>query len=212
MHYIQTYILDQLIHFAERRNRDLRPPNVESNLFQYHLKQLVKEGLVSKINGKYRLGTAGLVWADQFSQSLKGTRPQPKVITTIALTNNHGAYILLPKPRQPFIGKLFIHAGKVHRGEEIIASAKREVREKLHVEASDIQPKGIVHLRIYNENILISDVISFMFTGTVSAGYPSEAVCIDTPDPGELSLMQGTYEMLQHIEKGAEISEINISC
>ena len=60
MHYIQTHILDQLIHTQVLRNRDMRPANIESNLYQYHLLQLQKLGFVEKIENGYTLTGPGL--------------------------------------------------------------------------------------------------------------------------------------------------------
>jgi hypothetical protein len=48
MHRLQQHILSQLIHYPERRYADLKPDEVEGNLFMYHLRQLMAAGWVIK--------------------------------------------------------------------------------------------------------------------------------------------------------------------
>ena len=47
-HHIQLHILSMLIHQEFARFRDMRPKNVDTNLYSYHLKLLIKQGLVAK--------------------------------------------------------------------------------------------------------------------------------------------------------------------
>lgn len=63
MHYIKQYILDKLVFAEYLRNRDMRPPGVESNLYQYHLKELLKDGYIKKLETGYTLSKKGLQYA-----------------------------------------------------------------------------------------------------------------------------------------------------
>ncbi|MCU0667616.1 MAG: hypothetical protein MUF85_03295 [Patescibacteria group bacterium] len=52
LHHIQKHILKELSFKEWARFRDLKPPRVDSNLYNYHLKLLIKNGLVEKDNDK----------------------------------------------------------------------------------------------------------------------------------------------------------------
>jgi hypothetical protein len=171
MHYIQTHILDQLIHTQVLRNRDMRPANIESNLYQYHLLQLQKLGFVEKIENGYTLTGPGLAYADRHSSSLKKTRLQPKLITTIFLTNKSGEILLVPKKRQPFMGMMNLPSGKIHLNETVEEAAKREIHEKVspNLKAINLEHVGTAHMTIKQSNFIISDYISLLLHVSVSS-------------------------------------------
>ena len=50
-HHIQRRILSVLCYRKMARFRDLRPPRVDTNLFSYHLKVLIRHQLVQKVPG-----------------------------------------------------------------------------------------------------------------------------------------------------------------
>ena len=56
-HHIQKYIIGVLIHQKYARFRDLKPPRVDSNLYSYHLKKLLKQKIIQKIANPYTLYT-----------------------------------------------------------------------------------------------------------------------------------------------------------
>ena len=64
-HHIQKHILSVLMHTKFARFRDMRPPKVDTNLYSYHLKLLIKSGFVQKqmpdtLDKKNRLHRSGL--------------------------------------------------------------------------------------------------------------------------------------------------------
>ncbi len=171
MHWIQTYILEQLLYERFRRHRDLRPPRVESNLFQYHLLQLQKMRYVIKCDSGYTLGSKGLEWADKYSGDLKSVRSQSKIVTMTAVINEHSEILLMKRARQPFLGTYQLPAGKLHRGETLEAAAVREVWEKAQLRTSNVEEKGWVHIVVYDAEYLVSDYLAFVYYTKAPKGY-----------------------------------------
>ena len=56
---VKQEILTRLLRSPGLRYRDAMPENVESDLFTYHLKHLIKQGLVEKNGDRYYLTTEG---------------------------------------------------------------------------------------------------------------------------------------------------------
>ncbi|MCA9309246.1 NUDIX hydrolase [Candidatus Saccharibacteria bacterium] len=168
MHYIQKYILDKLIYAKELRNRDMRPPHTESNLYQYHLKRLVDSGYVEHDESGYTLSGKGLQYADKHSSDLKEQRPQPKLVTILRLENEKGEILLVPRKKQPFIGMYNLPSGKIHEGETLLSAGQRELREKVGAkEHIELTPAGAVHLTITDGETIVSESYGFILRGSL---------------------------------------------
>jgi len=166
MHYIQRHIINQLILHQKRRFSELRHPRVESNLFQYHLKQTIKQGYVRKLEeGGYTLSSTGLFYADRYSSFLKTERLQSKVITVIVVRNCRGEVLLKKRSRQPWVGSYHLPAGKVHLGETTDEAVIREIGEKLDskVIVEELRLKNVAHVIIRQDGQLVSDYVGFIY-------------------------------------------------
>src|ERR1700712_4828652 len=111
-HHIQRSILDVLMFHEIARFRDLRPPKVDTNLFSYHLKIMIKNKIVEKVTDGYTLSTAGLAYVDRVSSLSKAVRVQPKIITMFVVQNSDGDILLWKRKRQPFINAWTLPYGK----------------------------------------------------------------------------------------------------
>ena len=89
-HHIQKHILGVLLRQRTARFRDMRAPRTDTNLYSYHLTQLLKQGMVKKIEGGYTLGTKGLVYVDRLNAEKAFKREQPKIITQLVVQNSNG--------------------------------------------------------------------------------------------------------------------------
>jgi len=215
MHYIQAHILDKLIHAQSLRNRDMRPPNVESNLYQYHLLQLCRLGYVKKSDLGYSLTGQGLAYADRHSTSLKKTRPQPKLITTLFLTNSKGQILLIPRSRQPFMGMYNLPSGKIHLDESVNTSIAREVEEKITsgMSIKSTQHIGISHMTIKQSDYVISDYFALLIS--VNLGHfdaPTGAIYVDPKGSKSIiQLMPSVAELLTAFTAKQSFSEKTIN-
>ena len=86
-HHIQKHIIGVLYRQKYARFRDLRPPKVDTNLYSYHLKKLISQGIVRKIVQGYTLDKKGLLYSDRVSQENMTVRTQPKIVTMLVVQN-----------------------------------------------------------------------------------------------------------------------------
>lgn len=173
MHHIQNSILTDLMTHKTRRFSELRPERVDSNLFQYHLQKLIRDGYVAKLERGYTLSGKGLYYADRFSGVLKGERPQPKIIVVNVVHNPAGKVLLGRKPRQPFFGQYHLPAGKIHEDEELAYAARRELFEKTGIEALPLRFVTLAHVTIRQADVIVSEYYASVMRGSYD-GRPCE--------------------------------------
>lgn len=213
MHYIQRHILDKLVYDAVLRNRDMRPPNVESNVYQYHLLQLQYDGYVKKVDNGYTLTGRGLAYADRHSTALKKTRTQPKLITVLFVTNAANEVLLVPKKRQPFMNTMNLPSGKIHLEESIDAAAQRELQEKIGsgVQVRSLEHFGVAHIAIRKDNFVISDYVALLLHAKVgSSPLPEGAQFVALHTMSSLILMPSVPELLEAYVNRRQFSEASI--
>lgn len=165
-HYIQKYILAVLMHNKYARFRDMRPPKVDTNLYAYHLKLLVKNGFIEKSDRGYSLGLAGLLYVDRVSADSLNVRTQPKIITMIVLQNSDGDILLQKRTKQPYIDAWTLPYGKLHIDDSsVLNAAHREALEKLQLKYIDLIHIGDCYIRVYQERIVLSATLVHIFYG-----------------------------------------------
>ncbi len=210
MHYIQKYILDKLITSEFLRNRDMRPPHTESNLYQYHLKRLIDSGYIQKQGSEYTLSTKGLQYADRHSSELKDERPQPKLVTILLLENEAGEVLLIPRKKQPFIGMYNLPSGKIHEGESLLQAGKRELAEKVGItNGVELKSSGTVHLIITDDTETVSESYGFLLRAKV----PTLTKFVSITTPG-ITVMPGVNEICHHQNNFTEliVDQNTITC
>ncbi|MEO6761215.1 MAG: NUDIX hydrolase [Candidatus Saccharimonadales bacterium] len=166
MHHIQYSILESLINHKTQRFSEMRPPRVDSNLFQYHLGKLIKDGYVTKAPEGYSLSGEGLYYADRQSSLLKAERIQAKIVTLLIIRNKNGEILLRQKLRQPFLGSYLLPAGKIHAGEQVTEAAHREMAEKTGLAGIDLGMSGTVHNTIMSGDVIVSEYYGYLFRGS----------------------------------------------
>lgn len=171
MHFVRKHILRILTQSKWCRFRDMRPDRVDSNLYNYHLKQLIKEGYVEHVNDKgYRLSPLGLRYCDHVSLDNFEPRWQPKVLTKVLVQNKQGRVLMWPKYKQPFIGSWSLPSGKMHYEDRTVELAMR--REITYFTASttyDLTPRGVIEVSTYIHDALVTHVIEHVFSMMIDA-------------------------------------------
>lgn len=163
MHPVRKQILYQLITNPFLPFSKLKPKEIESNLFIYHLKQLISEGLVTKRpDGKYELTIEGINLADRLSLGNFRVRIQPKIITLIVCQNNKGEFLLYKRKKQPLLGFIGFPYGKIHLGENITQAAERELEEKTGL-TGKLKHRGDVYLTTYKDIDVLAQVFCHVF-------------------------------------------------
>lgn len=213
MHYIQLHILDKLVKSRFLKNKDMRPNHVESNLYQYHLARLIKQGFLKKTEQGYTLRSKGLNYAARHSIHLKKKRVQPVILTLLFITDNKGRLVLRQKQRQPFIGQYSLIMGKLHTNETLADSASREFFEKIsEKECPKFEYLGTAHLNISQEGCNITESIILMMSGQFSADtdLKDEAMPLNLNEINNWDLSPGTKELIEAYLNKQKFVEINI--
>lgn len=165
MHPLRKQILHQLIINPYLPYSKLKPKEIEGNLFMYHLKQLISEGLVEKrLDGKYELTSEGKVFVDKLSLETFKVRIQPKIVTLTICQNKKREYLLYKRKRQPFLNLIGFPYGKIHLGEKVAQAASREFKEKTGLSASLVH-RGEVYLTTFQDSEVVSQMFCHVFEG-----------------------------------------------
>lgn len=145
-HHIQRHIMHVLGQNEWVRYSDMRPEGVESSLYSYHLRELMKTGLIEKVAGKgYRLSPKGMRYSDKVSLATMRPSVQPKIILKLVLDDGKGNVLVYRKMLQPFVGKWNLPGGKLHYDRlSAEQAAMREVLFVLKTAPAKIEHLGVV--------------------------------------------------------------------
>jgi ADP-ribose pyrophosphatase YjhB (NUDIX family) len=170
MHQLQQHILKKLILNPELRYADIKPREVEGNLFMYHLKQLLGDGLVSKNDsGRYELASKGKLYADRLSLQSLTPRSQPRIVTLMAVEDGQGRWLFYRRKRQPLFNMIGFPYGKIHLGETVREAAERELLEKTGLTA-ELEHRGDGYATTYENGEPISEILFHLFYGRQPRG------------------------------------------
>lgn len=170
MHRLRQHILHQLVRYPNRRYAEIKPVEVEGNLFMYHLNGLLKESWVAKRgDGAYELTSEGLAVAEHLSLETFKPRQQATIVTLIACRNAKGEWLFYQRHRQPLIDMVGFPYGKVHQGESVAEAAGRELLEKTGIRAK-LQHRGDGYITIYQGSDVVSQVLFHFFYGRAPEG------------------------------------------
>lgn len=152
------------MHTKYARFRDMRPPKVDTNLYSYHLKLLMKAGFIKKTDDGYTLDKKGIVYVDRVSTSTLNLRSQPKIVTMLVIQNSNGDILLFKRKRQPYTDLWTLPYGKVHIDDiSIEAAAKREAAEKLGLQNQTVERAGDCYIRIMDTAEVIMSTLVHVF-------------------------------------------------
>ncbi len=200
MHFVRKHILRTLSLTKWARFSDMRPKNVDSNLYNYHLKELVKEGYIERNETKgYRLSPYGLRFVNQISMEVFEPRWQPKIMTVLVCTK--GTQVLLWKKfKQPYIDTWTLPGGKMHYDDASVQDAAiRDIRMYSSRVPDDLKHVGLFGYRVFIKDELTSYSFEHVFTGTLD----SEDFIIDRPiwvDSVQVTNLQVSPGVLDIIE------------
>lgn len=201
-HHIQKDIISRLSQARELRFSELKPENLESNAFMYHLKQLISSGYVEKVDGGYTLSPAGLTYVDGLSLKNSQPRKQAKILSVIILKNSKGEYILARRKYQPFIGTLLFPGGKQHYGESPEDHVVRELDEQFSLKGKPVR-RGLVDQRTFSKGTLITHVLTHVYEMPYDGPAPAESpkfVYEWSSVEGVAQLYPGTYELFRALK------------
>lgn len=203
MHYVRKHILKTLSLSKWARFRDMRPRNVDSNLYNYHLKELLKEGYIERNETKgYRLSPYGLRFVNQISMEIFEPRWQPKIVTVLVCRKDNKV-LLWKKHKQPYIHTWTWPGGKMHYDDESVrGAAERDILFYSARVPEDLEQVGIFGYRSFIDAQLIDYSFVHVFTGTLE----TEDFILERPqwvERSELAVVQtgpGVREILKLVD------------
>lgn len=205
-HHIQKEILDRLSQASELRFSELKPKELESNAFLYHVNLLIKQEYIEKSDTKYRLSPKGLTYVDGLSLKNSNPRKQPKILCVLVLRNKNGDYLLARRKYQPFIGTLLFPGGKQHYGESPEAHVSRELKEQFGLAGEPVR-RGVVDQRTYLTGRLITHVLALVYCLDFDGSAPADTKkfhyqWVNLKDATEL--YPGTVELYQQLQQHSD--------
>ncbi len=134
LHPIQMYILARLIKDIKAKFGDLRPSDVSTDHFTYHLKKLQELGLVAvDSKGNYFLTPEGKRFAMDIDLTLKQKVEYSKRSVILRVIRENGGkyeYLFYRRLKQPYYGFVGFPAGKILSKESPVEAAIRELKEE----------------------------------------------------------------------------------
>lgn len=206
IHEFQISILRELLFKPQARFRDLNTLEVTNDHFTFHLKQLVKEGLVVKVNGGYSLTSKGKEFANRMdTEALKLERQAKLAVALHAVRKKKGVteYLVHKRLKEPFYGWYGSHSGKIRWGENPLECAKREFLEETGL-TGKFSLKGIVHYHhFHKDGQLLEDKYFWVYRTDDPTGVLKEKV----PEGENLWMREEDYRKLKNVF--ADFDEVN---
>ena len=173
LHEIQAGILVHLLMHPLARFSELNTGKIPSDQFNFHLKKLVDEGLITKEKGRYKLTPSGKEFANRFDTDIKQIERQAKVsVLVCCIKKRKGTlkYLIQKRLKQPYFGYHGFFGGKIRWGETVSETASRELKEETGLRGI-IKLAGVKHKMDYSEDDeLLEDKFFFIFTVTGLSG------------------------------------------
>lgn len=209
MHALQQHILREVTLEGPRRFADIKPESVDGNQFVYHLRALMRAGLLAKSRERYILTPEGKRYVERVSLEGFKERIQPKIVTLAAITNTHGEYLLYRRRRVPMRHLVGFPYGKIHMGERLQGAAERELQEKTGFSAA-LRLRGHVYLTVHDEEELVTQMLAHVFSGRNPEGELREEFPAGSSfwrrieDVPSRELMPGVRQILRLLESGKQ--------
>ena len=111
-HHIQKAIISKLMRSERLRFSELQPEGVENKLFDYHLKAVLRSGLVVKQDEGYALSAEGRrLWRRMSESDDWFANLAHSVLFLVIRRQADGAWLLLKRSAHPLLGKVgFLHS------------------------------------------------------------------------------------------------------
>jgi ADP-ribose pyrophosphatase YjhB (NUDIX family) len=162
IHTIQQSIMVLLINQKEIRFKDLRPKNIDTNIFSYHLKVLISKDLIIKSNSSYSLSQLGLKY---ISDLTKYEFLQPAIIISFVIQNSDGDVLLIRRQAQPYIDCWTLPYGYIDAHETTMrGSANRIISELFSYSDQTLRHSGDAYVRVTGtDDQLITSTFTHVF-------------------------------------------------
>lgn len=154
-HQAQVAILRHLLFSTEASFADiLKTTDMTSDHFNFHIKKLLEEGYVEKLEKGYKLSRKGKEYANRMDTDENEIEKQPKISIAITLERKgekgEREFLFQQRKKHPYYDFWGRVGGKIRWGETIIEAANRELMEETGLEA-DFEYKLLYHKRDFDK-------------------------------------------------------------
>lgn len=212
-HHIQVEIINKLSRTKSLRFSELKPREMDSNIFMYHLKQLMCSGYVEQQSDKsYLLTSKGLTYVDGLTLTNNKPRKQPKLVSIIAIQNSLGEWLLAKRKLQPYFSELILPSGKQHFGESADEQAKRELKEQCKFDIT-LTRRGLCEVRVSKGSVLLTHIVAHVYYGSHDGAAPGDGQKFSyewTKVTDNSGLVAGTYEICQQLNQSKEFFYLSL--
>lgn len=178
---IQMEVLTKLLFSKKARFKELNTQGLATDTFSYHIRELTKNGLITKDKNYYKLTNLGKTTASKIDTDTKQFEKQPKVsVIVIPVKKDRGVtkYLVHQRRKHPYFGYWGFISGKVRWGETIAESSTRELKEETGL-VGKIKFEYEIHEMVYDKKT--GEMLEDKFFQIVSAKKISGTL-VDTKD------------------------------
>lgn len=157
---IQEHILSQLVQQENIRFKDLQPPKTTSNVFSYHLKQLLANKWIVKTEEGYSLGPKGLAYAERHDDEQSPIRMQPSIAIALVVQDAEGRVLIQKRGTQPYINAWQLPSTRASVADTSITEAGKWAAKKiLHYAPETLKHAGDCYVRIHSGKLALSSTL-----------------------------------------------------
>ncbi|HEV7951946.1 MAG TPA: NUDIX domain-containing protein [Candidatus Saccharimonadales bacterium] len=175
-HPAQVAILRHLLFKPQSGFAELqRSTSLTSDHFNFHVKKLIEEEYVGKIDKHYKLTVKGKEYANRMDTDENEIEKQPKVSIAITLERKNWQgereFLFQQRKKNPYYDFWGRVGGKMRWGETVIEAANRELKEETGLEAK-FEYKLLYHKRDFDKQSgeLLEDKIFLCVHATEFSG------------------------------------------
>jgi ADP-ribose pyrophosphatase YjhB (NUDIX family) len=170
---VQGLIMRQLFTRSALRFSEINTEDFPSDQFSYHLRQLIKTGLIEKTDDdRYQLSVIGRGRAILLDTRSSNFIEQGFVACRVVLPRmSEGAkqYLVQKRTKVPYRGYIADPGGKILFGEDIIDAAKRNMLAETGLDC-EMVVKGVVHFKDSYDEQIVQDKYFFVIKATNPVG------------------------------------------
>jgi ADP-ribose pyrophosphatase YjhB (NUDIX family) len=161
-HVVQREILSKVRFKPDgARYSQLKVKDIENDLFNYHLQQLVKKGLLRKVAGRYLLTKSGKSTVTNIDEEDLKNPPVFKVSVYMVLQDRNKV-LLYQRKKHPQYNYVGFPSGKIRYGENLLGTATRELNEETGLKAKFKLVGNIRQIRKNSMRQIIEDGVFYI--------------------------------------------------
>lgn len=162
-HKVQAGILKELLFNNGAKFSQLNNTQLTNDHFTFHIKKLVEEGYIEKLNNKYYLTVTGKETAGKMdTENLKMVNQGKIGVIVAAVRNNNKEFLIQRRTKEPMYGNFGFPTGKVKKFDTTKSTAIRELKEETGLYGGYWTFIGVAHrLRGPSKTKLLADNLFF---------------------------------------------------